>query len=214
MKTQLKARARVRTQWMALAAALVVLAGVLVSWALSQAADRVQVVQLTRAVPSGVEITSEDLTVTGVAYDSHVEGLVPAESLAAVVGRVASIDLEAGALLQVGMWRDAPALQPGEQSVGVVLQQGRLPAGLAQGDTALAAPLQPGDATLPVPVRVLDDHSTAEGDVALTLAVAATDAVTVAQLAATDQLVLVGESVAGASVAGASVASASVEGES
>ncbi len=177
---------------MALAAALVVLAGVLVAWALSQAADRVQVVQLTRAVSSGTVITAGDLTIAGIAYDSHVEGLVPSESLDAVVGRVAAFDLTAGSLLQMGMWRDTPALLAGEQSVGVVVKPGRLPDGLAQGDTALAAPLQPGDPTPPLPVRVLDRAVTADGNAALTLAVPAADAVVVAQLAATDQLVLIG----------------------
>ena len=46
-------RSRVRTQWLALGAAFVVLAGVVVAWALANAADRVQVVRLTHDVPAG-----------------------------------------------------------------------------------------------------------------------------------------------------------------
>jgi hypothetical protein len=143
-------------------------------------------------VASGAPFVADDLTVTGIAYDAHVEGLVPAESLDAMVGRVAAFDLQAGALLQAGMWRDRPLLAPGEQSVGVVLQAGRFPAGLGQGDTAVAAPLAPGSAPSSVPVRVIDSAVTAEGDLSFTLAVAVADAVAVAQLAATEQLVLIG----------------------
>jgi hypothetical protein len=192
MKTNRSVQGRVRTQWLALGAALVVLAGVLVAWALSQAADRVQVLQLSRAVESGAPFTADDLTVTGIAYDSQVPGLVPAESLEALVGRVAAIDLDAGALLQKGMWRDLPLLSPGERRVGVVLQAGRHPSDLGEGDLAVAASLAPGAATEPVAVRVIDAETTAEGDMSFTLAVAEADAVLVAQLAATDQLVLVG----------------------
>jgi hypothetical protein len=192
MKTNRKVQGRLRTQWLALGGALVVLAGVLVAWGLSKAADRVSVVQLARPVASGAPFVADDLTVTGIAYDAHVEGLVPAESLDAMVGRVAAFDLQAGALLQAGMWRDRPLLAPGEQSVGVVLQAGRFPAGLGQGDTAVAAPLAPGSAPSSVPVRVIDSAVTAEGDLSFTLAVAVADAVAVAQLAATEQLVLIG----------------------
>jgi hypothetical protein len=195
MKTNRRIQSRVRTQWLALGAALVVLAGVLVSWALSQAAERVQVVQIARAVPSGQAFAPEDLTVTGVASDTQVPGLVPAQSLEALLGRIAAIDLDVGALVQKGMWRDEPLLAPGEQSVGVVLAAGRYPAGLAEGDLALAAPMAPGGATEPSPVRVIDSGVTPEGDAAFTLAVVEASAITVAQLAATDQLVLVGQSV-------------------
>lgn len=195
MKTNRRIQGKVRTQWLALGAALVVLAGVLVSWALSQAAERIQVVQITRAVPSGQAFTVDDLTVTGVASDTQVPGLVPAQSLDALVGRIAALDLDAGALVQKGMWRDEPLLAPGERSVGVVLVPGRFPAGLAEGDLALAAPMALGGATEPAPVRVIDSTVTAEGDASFTLAVAEASAVAVAQLAATDQLVLVGQSV-------------------
>jgi flagella basal body P-ring formation protein FlgA len=199
MKTNRKVQGRVRTQWLALGGALVVLAGVLVAWGLSKAADRVSVVQLARPVPSGTAFVADDLTITGIAYDGQVGGLVPAESLDAMVGRVAAFDLESGALLQTGMWRDRPLLASGEQSVGVVLQAGRFPAGLGPGDSAMAAPLAPGSSGTPVPVRVVDSEVTAEGDLSFTLAVAAADAVAVAQLAATEQLVLVGATTGGGS---------------
>ncbi|MGB8859007.1 MAG: SAF domain-containing protein [Ilumatobacteraceae bacterium] len=191
-----KVRSRVRTQWLALGAALVVLAGVLVAWALSNAADRVQVVQVAQSVQAGDVITAADLTVTGVAYDSEVQGLVPAESRDALVGRVAAIDLQAGAILQTGMWRDAPQIAAGEESVGALLKAGRFPAGLARGDIVVAAPIDAIAGGVTTAVRVIDVVAATDGDLSVTLAVPAQQSVAVAQLAATDQLLLVGRSTA------------------
>ena len=109
-----RARSRVRTQWMALGAALVVLAGLLVAWGLSNAADRVEVVQLASDVSAGDVFEATDLALASVAYDGAVVGLVPAGSLKSLVGRVAAIDLQAGALVQSGMWRDDSDLAFGE----------------------------------------------------------------------------------------------------
>ncbi len=187
-----KVRSRVSTQWLALGAALVVLAGVLVAWAVGRAADRVQVVQVARAVAAGGIIGLDDLSVTGVAFDAEVQGLVPERSLEALVGRMAAVDLQAGSLLQVGMWRDTPLLNPGERSVGAILSPGRYPAGLARGDTALAAPIE-GEENAGVVVRIIDTHLSTDGTLSLTLAVADAESVRLAQLAATDRLVLVGE---------------------
>jgi hypothetical protein len=191
--TTTRLRSSVQTQWLALGGALVVLAGVLVAWALSRATDRMHVVQLAQAVPAGEVITADDLTVTGIVYDSQVQGLVPAASLGDLEGRVAAIDLQQGALVQVGMWRTDPALAPGERRVGVVLPPGRLPDGFAQGDTGIAAALDATDPAGGVPVRVLASSVTAEGNTSLTLAVSGDSAVAVARLAASEQLVIVGE---------------------
>ena len=189
-----------------------VLAGVLVAWGLSNAADRVQVVQVAQGVRAGDLIAATDLTITGVAYDGAVQGLVPADSLDALVGRIAAIDLQAGAIVQAGMWRDAPELAAGEHSVGALLASGRYPAGLARGDTALAASIDTttdttitaGTATNDitthaVEVRVIDVEVGADGGLLVTLAVPAGQSVAIAQLAATDRLLLVGNpTVAGA----------------
>lgn len=189
---QSRVRSRVRTQWMAMAAALVVLAGVLVAWALSNAADRVQVVRVAQQVPAGEVIDAADLTLVGVAFDAEVQGMVPASSLAALVGRIAAVDLEPGVLLVTGMWSDAPETFPGEEAVGAVLRAGRFPLGLARGDVALAAPID-ASAAAPVTVRVIEVQVGADGDISVSLAVAAEHAVAVAQLAASDQLLLVGQ---------------------
>ena len=210
-----RVRSRVRPQWVVFAAALVVLAGVLVAWGMQQATARVQVVQLVRAVASGQEFVGDDFGTVGIAYDSRVEGLVPAESLDRLVGRVAATDLQPGQLVQVGMWRDRAALRPGERSVGAVLRAGRMPAGMVTGDLAVAAQMldsaalasiaatpvtSTGDgpepavavATQPVVVRLIDVQITPDGNQMVTMAVSEASAVSVAQWAATEQLVLVG----------------------
>jgi len=192
-----RARPRVRTQWLALGAALVVLAGVLVAWALSSASDRTQVVQLARAVQVGEPIEAADLTFADVAYDGAVQGLVPAASLDMLVGRVAAIDLHTGVLMQTGMWRDASHIAVGEESVGALLGVGRFPVGLARGDVVRAAPVASLDVTVaPIAVRVLDVEAGDDGELTITLAVPAAQSVAVARLAATDQLLLVGQALA------------------
>lgn len=192
MTSAAKVRGKVRTQWLALGAALVVLAGVLVAWALSRAADRVQVVAVAQPIRAGDVIDLEDLTVTGIAFDGTVTGLVPDTSLEALVGKVAAVDLDAGALVQVGMWRDGAEVGPGERTIGAVLAAGQFPVGLGQGDAAMAAPLDPENTTAPVVVRVLAAVPTDDGSLGLTLAVPEEHAVALAQLAANDLLVLVG----------------------
>lgn len=205
-------RSRVRTQWFALGAALVVLAGVVVAWGLAQASDRVGVVRIAQSVRAGDELRLDDLTIAEVAVDGGVEGLVPSQSIDALVGRTAAIDLSPGQLVQVGMWRDAPALADGEDIVGALLDVGRFPAGLAIGDSAVAAPLGgsaeviaggvvgdpvdgvtvDGAQAATVVVRVIDVERVDDGRLSVTLAVDALRSVSVAQLAATDRLVLVG----------------------
>lgn len=192
-----RVRSRVRTQWLALGAALVVLASVLVGWALTQAADRVQVVQVAQPVRAGDVIEAADLTVAEVAFDAQVHGLVPVASLNALVGRVATIDLSTGTLMQSGMWSDAPQLGTGEEAVGALLAVGRYPDGLARGDLAVAAPIDSTTATSPTIVRVIAVQTETNGDLLVTLAVAQADSVAVAQLAATNQLLLVGQSIDG-----------------
>lgn len=215
MKTDRQVRSSVRTQWIALGGALVVLAGVVVVWALSAAGARVQVVQVLQDVPAGQVITTDDLTVTGIAYDTALEGLVPASSFEDVAGRVAAVDLTAGSLLLVGMLRSTPALGAGEQRVGVVLRGGRAPDDLGVGDQAVAASMDPADPTA-VPVRVLAANATIEGARSITLAVPVEGAIAVARLAASEQLVLIGSTsgtAAGINAAtGTTAATATTEG--
>jgi hypothetical protein len=211
----------VRVQWLALAAALVVLAGTVVAWALSRAAERVQVVSVAQPVPAGDIITLGDLTISEFALDDGVRGLVPAESIANLTGRVATIDLAPGMLLSTGMWADDVELGADERTVGAVLAAGRYPTGLAHGTSAWAIDVRPTaivtapdgaadaspageagaatdaggpstDAGGPIVVRVLDVEVDQSGELRVTLAVPASSAVDVASLAATDRLALAG----------------------
>jgi hypothetical protein len=183
-----------------LGAALTVLAGTLVAWGLTRAADRVQVVSVARPISAGDIIEADDLTTAAVAFDGAVEGLVPAASLDRVVGQVATIDLGAGMLLNTGMWAHDAAVAPDERTVGAVLRAGRFPSGLAHGSAALAigvpatgVPATGVTATVDgTPVRVLDAEVTPDGALHVTLAVPAALAAGVASLAAIDELVLVG----------------------
>jgi hypothetical protein len=187
-----RVRSRVQVQWLVLAAALTVLAGVLVAWGLGRAADRIDVVSLARPVPAGAVIGPDDLGVTPVAFDGRVTGLVPAASLDRLVGRVATVDLEAGGLLVAGMWADGSGLGPDETLVGAVLDAGRFPGQLAQGTTAWAVPLDDTATAQPVLVRVVESDRTDSAGLSITMAVARTDSVRLAQLAASEQLVLIG----------------------
>ena len=183
-------RSRVRTQWLVLGAALTVLAGMLVAWGLTRAADRVEVVSVARPVAAGSVLQAADLTMTAIAFDGSAPGLVPAASLGELVGRAATIDLQPGALLTVSMWADAASLAATERMVGAVLKPGRHPAGLAQGMHALALSLD--DELAGVTVRVLSTESAESGGLSITLAVTDADATRIARLGATDRLVLVG----------------------
>lgn len=187
-----KIRSRVRTQWLALGAAFVVLAGVLVAWALSNAAERVQVVQVAQQVKAGDVIEFDDLAITGIAYDADLQGLVPEQSIDALVGRIAAVDIAPGTLLIRGMWEDAPVLTDGESLVGAVLAPGRFPAGLGRGDAAIAAPIDAAAELAPVDVRVIATALDPDGSLVVQLAVPADRAVAIGQLAATDALLLVG----------------------
>ena len=195
-------RTQLRAQWLVLAAALTVLAGVLVAWAIDRAAERVDVVSIARPVAAGTVIQADDLTTTAIAFDSPVTGLAPESSLTALVGRVATIDLQPGALVTAGMWADGTGLSAGERTVGALLPAGRYPSGIAQGSTAVAIAMLRSDASFgagvsvgerdDVEVRVLDVDADERGALRVTLAVAEAHAARVATLAAADELVLIG----------------------
>ncbi len=197
-----RVRTQLRAQWLVLAAALTVLAGVLVAWAIDRAADRVDVVSIARPVAAGTVIQADDLTTTAIAFDSPVTGLAPASSMSALVGRVATVDLQPGVLLTAGMWADGTGLSAGERTVGALLPAGRYPSGIAQGSTAMAIATLRSDTGSgagsgagegdDVEVRVLDVDADERGALRVTLAVPEAHATGVAMLAAADGLVLIG----------------------
>lgn len=189
-----RVRSRVRVQWLVLAAALTVLAGVVVAWALTRAADRVAVLSVAQPIAAGETIEAADLVPTDIAFEARVRGLVPAGSLDQLVGRVATIDLAPGTLLTTGMWTDAPELAADERSVGASLPTGRHPAGLARGSRAMAIAVEVTVESNPAPVavRILDAVVTDDGGLDVTLAVPDAEAAAVARLASNDQLTLIG----------------------
>jgi hypothetical protein len=190
-------RSRVRAQWLVLAAALTVLAGTLVAWSLSRAAARVEVVSVARPVPAGAVIESADLTTSAIAFDGEVSGLVPAASSGQLVGRTATIALAPGTLLALGMWADGNELGADERTVGALLAPGRYPTGVEPGTRALAVAVAPAGsaptATVePMVVRIVDSVVDEQGNLRVTIAATDPDAVTIAGLAASGNLVLVG----------------------
>lgn len=203
---------RLRNQWTIGAVACVVLAGVLVTWSLSSAGDRMGVVRTARAIHSGEVFSEADFATAEVAVDASVEGLVPADRLQRLVGRVAAVDLPEGVLVQRGAWRTTAALMAGERAVGVVLKPGRVPSSVQQGDTVQVASIDVatpsvdpsvngGTAVTVAPftsvprsvvlARVVACTTRDDGTVVLELAVADAVAVQVAQWAANDLLVVV-----------------------
>jgi hypothetical protein len=206
----------VRTQWIVASAALVVLAATLVTWALGEASGRTDVVVAARPIEAGTVFSADDLTVAAVAVDGTVSGLVPAGSAERLVGRVAAVDLAAGSLVIAGTWADDAGLAAGEHAVGAVLEAGRFPETMVIGSSGLAVSIEvaastvvtsldgqvtgqvggerddPSTATPVTEVRVLDIDIDDQGTGRVELAVPAADAVRIARLAATDQLVLVG----------------------
>lgn len=187
-----RVRSRIHTQWMALAAAFVVLAGALVAWALTNAADRTSVVRAARPVNAGVVIERAHLSITSVGFDAEVSGLVPAVSIDALVGRVASVDISEGSLIVAGMWRDEAPLPPGSNIVGAVLQPGTFPDGISRGDSAWAASTDSVLVEPAVGVHIVDVGLRSDGSLTVNLAVPAAQSEAVARLAATNRLLLIG----------------------
>lgn len=136
-------RGRVQAQWLILAAALTVLAGLVVAWALADAAERTEVVAIARPVEAGASLGRDDLTVALVAVDGGPAGLVDPASIDALVGRTAAIDLSPGTLLTTGMWSEPTGLGAHERTVGAVLDATRVPRDLGRGDLALAVSVEP-----------------------------------------------------------------------
>jgi hypothetical protein len=180
---------RVRVPLLIGALAATLFAAVLVLYGLSSAADRMEVLRITRDISAGEEITADALAPVGVAVDSASQ-LVPAASSADVVGKLAAKTMAPGDLVSRTDVADLPRSLAGERRVGAVLVPGRYPLDLRRGDLALATATD-GD-TSTAAVRVLDLRPAREG-VEVVLAVPADAGATVAQLAAQNRLAVVGE---------------------
>lgn len=180
---------RVRLPWLAAAVGAALVAAALVLWGFGRASERREVVVVNAAVAEGQPIPAEALGTTFVAIDSSATRLFSASQRDDLVGRVAAADLAPGDLLGPSLIAVAPVVPDGWQEVGGLLRVGRYPGSLTVGDRLRAVPLEGAEA----PVEVLVAASSVGDDRALTLvlAVPAESAATVAQWAATDNLVLV-----------------------
>jgi SAF domain len=180
---------RIRVPLLVAALASTLLAAVLILYGFSQAADRTQVLRVTRDVAAGEIIPGDSLATIGVAVDATNQ-LVPADARESVAGHVATKPLLAGDLLSRSDLTAAPQPDDGELRVGAVLPPGRYPLDLRRGDAAIVSPTDGEIAA--IGVRVLDIRPTDEG-VEVVLAVPTADAATAAQLAAQNRLALIGE---------------------
>lgn len=125
-------------------AALGAMAG---AWTVSVVGQRQMVVVMARAVPVGSVIQAADLAVAPVSVDPSVPRL-PARERAGLVGKIATSDLVAGAVLAPGQIADSAGRPgPGQAITVIVLPSTRLPAiGLRAGDPVLLV-LPPADQT-------------------------------------------------------------------
>ena len=92
---------------------------------------RVAVLQLTRDVPAGEQITADDLRVIELSVDSSLE-VVDAADRAVVIGRYAKVRMVAGTLLAAPSLQSTPLVSPGSSVVAITVAAGELPVGLRE----------------------------------------------------------------------------------
>lgn len=203
---------RVKVPTIVAGLAALLFAMLLVLWALSRASDRQSVWQVSRPITAGQSVTAEALVPVGVASDRD-GGLIPVSDKSPI-GLVATHDLVAGGLLDRSDVSPRPVLVDDEQAVGAVLRPGKAPADLRRGDlvllTELSTTASPARTTSgaagPTVVRArvieLSSVSTAaqvsggpgiRQGVEVVLAVAAANAVLVAEWSGGDRLLVVRE---------------------
>ncbi len=119
---------------------LLVVVGALASVYLQQQAkDRVGVVEITKRVPQGQTITSDEISEAMVAVDSSISYVTWSQAQAgALKGYTARTDLVAGTLLVGPMLTTAVPLASGQEVVGFSLKDGQYPPGIQAGDTVSA----------------------------------------------------------------------------
>lgn len=183
---------RLQVPWLVAAVAALLLATLVVLVGLSRAADRTRVLAVSRPIPAGEVVPADALMVRSIAVDGGPSGFVAEGREADIVGKVAVKALEAGELLTVSDVAGVPELGASERRVGAVMKPTRLPPGARRGE-ALSAFAVDGDRSVLVPARVLDVSVGKDGVATLGLAVGTEQAPLVAQWAASDRLVLVGE---------------------
>ena len=93
--------------------------------------DRVAVLQVTRDVPAGEQITAADVRSVEVEVDPSVH-TVPTDDVATVVGRYAKVRIVAGSLIVDEALQDSPLVSHGASVVAVQISEGGIPLGLRE----------------------------------------------------------------------------------
>jgi len=126
----LRARRR-RPAVLAMAVALIAAGGLGGAVLYNSTGQRIAVLALARDVPMGQTLTADDLVVARIAGDPALRPL-DAKDRARTIGLRATTDLRRGALLLKADVTADPALQPGQQVVGVAAKRSQLPAARLQ----------------------------------------------------------------------------------
>lgn len=192
---------QLQTRWLVGVAALVLLGGLMLLYAIPMYSGHTTVVVLARDVKTGATLTTADLTTADVVVGPQVAVVHPQDGT--LLGKTALTDLPSGAILSPHQVGDAPVLANGQQLVPVRLKLGQRPQqGLVPGQQVLAVPA-PADPQSPAgqvlaktePVQAVvisaGDPDPATGDVVVDLRVPDSDAVALARTGATGALTLV-----------------------
>lgn len=181
---------RWNVRWLALAVVLGLATALLALTALTKAADRRQVLMVTKPVAAGQPIPADALTTVDIAFDTAGIDVVTAEQLPQVIGRTAAVALAEHELLATSDIATTPAVLPNERRVGIILQAGHYPPDLKIGDKVLLVPLD-NSLPAPVPARILDIRRQDQGSNAVVL-VDEADMAGVAKASAANQLAIAG----------------------
>lgn len=176
---------------------LLVVCALGVGVAFSNAAQRSPVLAVARTVRAGQQITDAD--VREVLLGSPPSGsTIAASGRARVVGRTASVDLPAGALIAPSMVASGPAAASGRSVIGASLRDGQFPAELVAGDRVQIVVLPSDNATgearspsAPVDATVVGIRPLDQGGVSVSLAVDPSKAADLAVAGARARLSLV-----------------------
>ena len=188
------ARRRNRIVTGAVLAALAVAGNV---WLYSNVDSDEQVLQVTRDVIAGEQITEEMLRLVDVEVDDSVS-VVPGEHLASTVGSYAKVRLVAGSLVTPASLQGDPLVTDGASVVAVRVPDGSLPIGLRE-RVPVDIVLPPRTTTNPeetsephvVAGRVIGLPSTPDSTVGLVSVTLEVDAAEASRVAAADDVRLV-----------------------
>ena len=139
------------------------------------------VVQVTRDIPAGEQLSADMLRTVDVDADPTVN-LVSGDRLDSLVGTYAKVRLVSGSLVTAEALQTSPLVSPGTSVVAIQVADGRLPVGVRERvSVVLVVPTESGPVSVDGRVVGLPTAtSSALGLQALSVEVAAADAATVA----------------------------------